>query len=316
MTHFAGKAVRTLILTVATVLILTASAFAAEDALAVAVGSTTGSSLRLRSKASTSSSIVRVLEKGTAVAVLDKNIDGWYKIAYEGKTGYVSADYMILDRDNRFTTYGRVNGDSVNVRAEATTQSKVNATLTQGTLVTVNGFVDGWYDITCKYGTKGYIRSDFLDLTESDAETVVKTAAAAEPAAPVPASENGGSIADFAKQYLGVHYVWGGASAKGFDCSGFTMYVYKQFGYSLPHTASGQWASGLGSKVSTVGELQPGDLVFFNDPSRNAGKACSHAGIYVGNGQFIHASSAKNGVIYSDITSGYYNRYFKSAIRF
>ena len=312
MTHFAGKAVRTLVLAVATVLILTASAFAAEDTMAVAVGSTTGSSLRLRSKASTSSSIVRVLDKGTAVAVLDKSIDGWYKIAYEGNTGYVSADYMILDRDNRFTTYGRVNGDSVNVRAEATTESDINATLAQGTLVTVNGFVDGWYDITCKYGTKGYIRSDFLNLTESNAETA---AAAAESNTPVPPSEIGSSIAEFAKQYLGVRYVWGGASASGFDCSGFTMYVYKQFGYSLPHTASGQWASGIGSKISSVADLQPGDLVFFNDPSRNAGKACSHAGIYVGNGQFIHASSAKNGVIYSDITSGYYNRYFKSAIR-
>ena len=314
MTHFAGKAARTLVLAVTTVLILTASAFAAEDTMAVAVGSTTGSSLRLRSKASTSSSIVRVLDKGTAVAVLDKSIDGWYKIAYEGSTGYVSADYMILDRDNRFTTYGRVNGDSVNVRAEASTESKVNATLSQGTLVTVNGFVDGWYDITCKYGTKGFIRSDFLNLTESNTE--VAAASVAGTTSPVPPSENGSSIADFAKQYLGVRYVWGGASAKGFDCSGFTMYVYKQFGYSLPHTASGQWASGLGSKISSVGELQPGDLVFFNDPSRNAGKACSHAGIYVGNGQFIHASSAKNGVIYSDITSGYYNRYFKSAIRF
>jgi uncharacterized protein YgiM (DUF1202 family) len=193
-----------------------------------------------------------VLDKGTAVAVLDKSLDGWYKIAYEGKIGYVSADYMILDRDNRFTTYGRVNGDAVNVRAKATTDSKVNATLTQGTLVTVSGFVDGWYNITSKHGTTGYIRSDFLDLTESDTETVVKTTTVAEPTTPVPASENGGSIADFAKQYLGVRYVWGGASAKGFDCSGFTMYVYKQFGYSLPHTASGQWASGLGSKLNTV----------------------------------------------------------------
>ena len=314
MTHFAGKAAKTLILAVATVLILTASAFAAEDTMAVAVGSTTGSSLRLRAKASTSSSIVRVLDKGTAVAVLDKSIDGWYKIAYEGSTGYVSSDYMVLDRDNRFTTYGRVNGDSVNVRAEASTESKVNATLAQGTLVTVNGFLDGWYDITCKYGTKGYIRSDFLNLTESNKE--VATAAVATVSTPVPSSEIGSSVADLAKQYLGVRYAWGGASPSGFDCSGFTMYVYKQFGYSLPHTASGQWASGLGSKISTVSELQSGDLVFFNDPSRNAGKACSHAGIYVGNGQFIHASSAKNGVIYSDITSGYYNRYFKSAIRF
>ena len=100
MTHFAGKAVRTLVLAVATVLILTASAFAAEDTMAVAVGSTTGSSLRLRAKASTSSSIVRVLDKGTAVAVLDKSIDGWYKIAYEGKTGFVSAEGLGANPDN------------------------------------------------------------------------------------------------------------------------------------------------------------------------------------------------------------------------
>jgi len=254
MTHFAGKAVKALFLTVTTVLILTASAFAAEDTTAVAVGCTTGSSLRLREAASTSSSIITTLDKSTAVAILDKSIDGWYKIAYNGKTGFVSSDYMIIDRDNIFTTYGRVNGDSVNVRSEATTDSTVKASLDLGTIVTVNGFVDGWYDVTCKYGTKGYIRSDFLDLTESNESTVVA------------ASANGSSIADFAKQYLGVRYVWGGASPKGFDCSGFTMYVFKQFGYSLPHTASGQWASGIGAKVSSISELQPGDLVSFNDP--------------------------------------------------
>ena len=91
--------------------------------------------------------------------------------------------------------------------------------------------------------------------------------------------------------------------------------MYKQLGYNLPHTASGQWKSGIGTKVYSIGELQPGDLVFFNDPSRNAGKACSHAGIYIGNGQHIHASSARGGsVIISDLTSGYYNKYFIGGI--
>lgn len=303
MTHFAGKAVRTLILAVTTVLILTASAFAAEDTTAVAVGCTTGSSLRLRESPSTSSSIITTLDKGVAVAVLDKSVEGWYKIAYNGLSGFVSADYMILDRDNIFETYGRVNGDSVNVRAGATTDSEAVASLDKGTIVTVNGFVDGWYDVTCKYGTEGYIRSDFLDLTESNVSTVVAS------------SSIGGSIAATAKQHLGTRYVWGGAAPGGFDCSGYTMYVFKQYGYSLPHTASGQWQSGIGSKVSSISELEAGDLVFFNDPSRNAGKACSHVGIYVGGGQFIHASSSKNGVIYSDLTSGYYNRYYKGAIR-
>ena len=118
-----------------------------------------------------------------------------------------------------------------------------------------------------------------------------------------------------AMQHLGTRYVYGGASPSGFDCSGFTMYVYRQYGYSLPHTATGQWQSGLGSRVYSIGELQPGNLVFFNDPSRNAGKACSHAGIYVGGGQFIHASSSRSrGVIISDLTSGYYNTYFVGGI--
>lgn len=296
MTHFAGKAVKTLILTVTTVLLLTAAAFAAEDTMAVAVGATTGSSLRLRETASTSSSIVTTLDKGIAVAVLDTSVDGWYKISYNGMSGFVSADYLILDRDNVFKTYGRVNADGVNVRADATTDSEALASVDTGTAVTVNGFKNGWYSVTCKYGTEGYIRSDFLDLTAT-ADS---------------GSSNG--ILATAKQHLGTRYTWGGSAPGGFDCSGFTMYVYKQYGHSLPHTASGQWASGIGTKVSSISALQPGDLVFFNDPSRNAGKACSHVGIYAGNGQFIHSSSSKNGVIYSDLTSGYYNTYFKGGI--
>ena len=112
-----------------------------------------------------------------------------------------------------------------------------------------------------------------------------------------------------------MRYVYGGASPSGFDCSGFTMYIYKQYGYSLPHTATGQWQSGLGTRIWGISALQPGDLVFFNDPARNAGKACSHAGIYIGNGQFIHSSSSSSGgVIISDLTSGYYNTYFVGGI--
>lgn len=297
MTHFAGKAAKVLFLTAVTTTVLAVSAMAAESDVAIAVGSTTGSSLRLRSEASTSASIVTTLDKSVAVAVLDDSIDGWYKISYEGNAGYVSADYMIIDQDNIFESYGEVNSDGVNVRSGPSTDSSVLASVDTGSIVTVNSFVDGWYSVTCQYGTEGYIRSDFLDLTSSDG------------------SSSGSSIVDTARQYLGTRYVYGGASPSGFDCSGFTMYVYQQFGYSLPHTATGQWQSGIGTKVWSIGALQPGDLVFFNDPSRNAGKACSHAGIYIGNGQFIHSSSSRsNGVIISDLTSGYYNTYFVGGI--
>ena len=297
MTHFAGKAGKILVLSAITALLLAVSAAAAEDSVAVAVGATTGSSLRLRAEASTTSSIVTTLDKSVAVAVLDDSIDGWYKISYDGQSGYVSADYLIIDQDNIFESYGRVNSDGVNVRSGASTDSGVLATVDDGAVVTVTAFQDGWYAVTCQYGTEGYIRSDYLDLTSSDS------------------SASSSSIVATARQHLGTRYVYGGASPSGFDCSGFTMYVYQQYGYSLPHTATGQWQSGLGTKVWSIGALQPGDLVFFNDPARNAGKACSHAGIYIGDGQFIHSSSSRsNGVIISSLTSGYYNTYFVGGI--
>ena len=293
MTHFAGRAGKVLFLSVLTAMLLAATALAAD--IATGAGCTTGSSLRLRAEPSTSASVVTTLDKSVAVAILDDSVDGWYKIAYNGSTGYVSADYLNVDQDNVFTTYGRVNSDGVNVRSAASTDSSVLATIEEDAIVTVNGLVDGWYDVTCEYGTEGYIRSDFLDLTES--------------------SSSNSDIAATAKQYLGTGYVYGGVSPRGFDCSGFTMYVYSQHGYSLPHSATSQWQSGLGPRVYSISELQPGDLVFFNDPSRNAGKACSHAGIYTGDGQFIHSSSSRSGgVIVSSLTSGYYNTYFVGGI--
>jgi cell wall-associated NlpC family hydrolase len=292
MRHFAGKEARMLVLSAAAAMMLAGFAMADNTTQqAVAVGATTGSSLRLRAEASTNSAIITTLNKGVAVAVLDDVANGWYHISYNGSTGYVSADYLIIDQDNIFETYGRVNSESVNVRSGPSTDDAALASLSKDTYVTVTGFVDGWYSVTCKYGTKGYIRSDFLDLTSSTAST--------------------SNVVNIAKQYLGTRYVYGGSTPSGFDCSGFTMYVYKQTGISLPHSATSQWQSGLGTRVYSIGALQAGDLVFFNDPSRSAGKACSHVGIYIGNGQIIHCSSSRSGgVIISDLTSGYYNTYF------
>ena len=296
MIHFTGKAAKALLFSAVTTLLLSASAMAAEGDLAVGAGVTTGSSLRLRTEASTSCSVITMLSKDVTLAVLDTSTAGWYKVAYAGNIGYVSSDYLALDEDNVFEACGRINGDSVNVRSAPSTESETLGSVTKNTFLTVTGLTDGWYAVTCESGTNGYVRSDFVDLMSSKV------------------SANGSSVVSLAQQYLGVRYVYGGASPKGFDCSGFTMYIMKQYGYNLPHTATGQWLSGVGTKV-TFSEMMPGDLVFFCDPSRSLGKACSHVGIYVGNGQFIHASSSKSGVIYSDLTSGYYNRYYVGAIR-
>ena len=296
ISHFTGRAAKFFLLSSIAAVLMTGFAFAAENNIAIGAGSTTGSSLRLRAEATTESSVVTTLNKSVAVAILDNSNPDWYRISYNGNTGYVSTDFLVVDKDNVFTSFGRVNGDGVSVRDAASTDGKLLASVNKGTYVTVNGLVNGWYDVTCEYGTKGYIRSDFLDLTETD-------------------GTSGTAIVDEAMKHLGTRYVYGGAAPGGFDCSGFTMYLFSKQGISLPHTASGQWQSGVGTQVYGIGELVPGDLVFFNDPSRNKGKACSHAGLYIGDNQFIHASSARSGgVKISSLGDGYYNRYFKGGI--
>jgi peptidoglycan DL-endopeptidase CwlO len=120
------------------------------------------------------------------------------------------------------------------------------------------------------------------------------TSIVTEPPAPAPASPYGGA-AGIAMQYLGVPYVWGGASPSGFDCSGFVMYVFAQVGVSLPHHAASQFNYGV--SVSRD-ELQPGDLVFFD--------GLGHVGIYIGGGQFIHAPHTGDVVKISSIDDSWY----------
>ena len=310
MTHFAGKAVRFLVLTGLMAACLAVSAMAAE--LSVGVGTITGSSVRMRAGASTSTSILTRMDKNTTVSVLGKANSQWYKITYDGKTGYVSADYLVEDTDNVFTAYGRANGSGINVRTEPNTNCAVVDTLARNAAFTVTGLTNGWYHVTLSSGAEGYIRSDLVAL-DNDAKVIVSTPA--DPAAPVAPSANGQAVVEYAKQFLGIKYVYGGSGPKTFDCSGLTRYVAKQFGVSLAHSATSQWQSGKGTKV-TRDHLEPGDFVFFCDPSRSKGKACSHCGIYIGNGQFIHASSSKGKVVISELfTSSYYNGYFVGGLR-
>jgi cell wall-associated NlpC family hydrolase len=120
-------------------------------------------------------------------------------------------------------------------------------------------------------------------------------------AAPPPTQ---GGVVGIAMRYLGVPYVWGGASPSGFDCSGFSMYVYAQVGISLPHNAAMQY--GYGSPVSRA-QLAPGDLVFFN--------GLGHMGIYIGGGQFIHAPHTGDVVKISSLNESWYSSTYYGARR-
>ncbi|NLG36793.1 MAG: hypothetical protein GX549_02165 [Clostridiales bacterium] len=122
-------------------------------------------------------------------------------------------------------------------------------------------------------------------------------------------------IVEMAQQFLGTPYVYGAESPEdGFDCTGFTQYLYKQFGISLARTAQGQGYNTPGARINDVRDLRIGDLVYLNTVPDDEDLS-DHAGIYIGNGQFIHASSSMGEVVISDIDSGYYSRVFSWGVR-
>ena len=301
----ASKVLSAAVVTGALVCTMVATAFAAE--LSSGVGTVTASALKLRAEASTTSACLTLLPKGTSVVVEDDSIAGWYKVNHEGVTGYLSSEYVSFSISGSAKLgNGKVTGNDVNVRSAASTSASRLGSLNKGDVVAVTGIDNGWYKISFN-GKTGYVRSDYM--------TIIKEALSSrgtEAAAASAASSKGSEIVAYAKQYLGVKYVYAGASSKGFDCSGYTMYVMKHFGYNLPHTATGQM--GYGTSVAKSA-LQPGDLVFFCDPSRSGGKAASHVGIYIGSNQFIHASSGGGKVQIDSLSKAYYAMYYVGARR-
>ena len=186
-------------------------------------------------------------------------------------------------------SYVRVVEGPLNIRTAPTTDSSKAGKLYTGRVVEVLEQLDGWYRIE-----NGYISAEY-----------VVTADASE----AQASGQGQGIAEYALQYLGCRYVYGGSSPKGFDCSGFTSYVYKQFGISIQRTASGQLNNGY---AVSRGELKPGDLVMFKS---YGSKPASHVGIYIGGGEFVHASAPGVGVVIDSLNSSFYSRTYVGARR-
>ena len=169
-------------------------------------------------------------------------------------------------------------------------------TLRQGKVARLNDVTEdgSWYQITFS-GTIGYVRSDACQAVQySDYAGTSAVKSARE------------DLVDYAKSFLGTRYVWGGASPSGFDCSGFTMYVYAHFGYRMSHGASDQLYAF--TRVSSAQRL-PGDLVFFS----YGGGDISHVGIYLGGGAFIHATS--NGGVKISYFDGYYSSTYVGAVR-
>ena len=203
---------------------------------------------------------------------------------------------------------------TVNVRKEANTSSEIVTSLQMNTAVVVETEDAGWSKVKVN-GVSGYIATNLLSSTKQETsrsasvrkstDTQVQEQTTANET--TTASGNGAAVVAKAKSFIGYKYVYGGSSpSTGFDCSGFTSYIYKQFGVSLNRTAAGQYSNG--TAVSRA-NLQPGDLVMFGKSGIN------HVAIYAGGGMIVHAANSSRGVTTDTINSGYYNNNYVGARR-
>ena len=228
-----------------------------------------------------------------------------------------------------------VNDYSVNVRKEASTSSKVMMVLGINTKLTVIGEEGDWYKVKTSEGN-GYVSKKLLtsnspttsrggnmlsDHKVSEVSTSNNESTSSSKRTSTGSNSKQKEIVNYAKKFLKVPYVYGGASKSGFDCSGFTMYVYKKFGISMRHGAQAQAKLGTvvnankNSASSLKENLQPGDLVFFLDYETM--DEIGHCGIYIGDGKFIHASSGSGNCIKinSLLPGEYYNTRYCAARR-
>lgn len=219
---------------------------------------------------------------------------------------------------------GYVNAEGLIVREEPTTSSKEIDSLSRNDKVEITGEVDGWYQIKLN-GKTGYVSSKYISDTKT-AETTSRSGSSiqAENITPMEEQEEnqsqsqdtsssgttGTAVVEYAKQYLGYKYVSGGTSpSTGFDCSGFTSYVYKHFGITLNRSSKDQIKNGVAVDRSN---LQPGDIVVFNN---SANTAIGHVGIYIGGDNFIHAANPSEGVRITSLSSSYYKIRYVGARR-
>lgn len=305
------------------------------------VAFTDGAGLRLRGAATTDSETLIVMPEGSTVTVFGTQIydaagSEWWNVEYEGILGYAMGYYFSADPPSGADTTESVaadsglaawaganavvtgtNGEGVNLRYEWGYNAGIATWLAEGTIVwVVDGPIWGddgspWFQVDAA-GLVGWIHGDYLAYTE-DAPGTDADVAVAEPEPITPAYSGdpiGDAIVAEGLRYVGLPYVWGGTTPDGFDCSGFTHYVLTQvFGYNFTRSLEVQATSG---EHVDPANLVPGDLVFFQNTYT---WGLSHTGIYIGDGQFVHAGSERTGVTISNMWDDYWSSRYYTARR-
>ena len=349
-------------------------------------GIVTADSLRMRSKPSTNSDVLTNAPEGSEVELLSGEENGWYKVSYKGKEGYMSAEWVkVVSTANASAqkTSGVVNAGPLNVRSGPGTKYDRVGSLKEGAVITILETSGDWYKITCG-SISGYVSGEYVTLNAVSSEAPQKQEPEQEPekepetppeikveemeaqsglvmtsslnirsgpstdydrvgslkvgnvitiigksgnwykitagkvtgyvsakyVTPMNELESspvGEAAAALAKSLIGAPYVYGAEGPKSFDCSGLIYYIFEQLGYKLGRTATQQYQNN--GEFVAFEDLEPGDLIFIYNPKydKSGGtKPVTHVGIYVGNDQFIHASTSGDCVKYSDLYGNHY----------
>lgn len=281
------------------------------------VTGTNGDGVRLRSRAGFDASVVTVVPEGRQVQVRGGSTGDWVAVTYRGNDGFIHKDFLVRATTDTGGTSGNSgnssNGsgdlaagdhamatDNLRLRADASFNGEVLAVAAPGTVVAVTGGKsNGFYPVDWD-GLQGWMYADYLSKTDAPV-TPRQTGVGGGDAGSGPGSASGQAIVDYAMHYLGYPYVWATHGPNTFDCSGFTYWVVLHvLGQDI---GTGTWTQSVAGRPVAYGELQPGDLVFFQNTYQ---WGLSHVGIYIGNNQFIHAENEQTGVKISSLTSPYY----------
>ena len=277
----------------------------------------------------TKGKIIAKLPSNAGCDILDTSTAGWLKIRSGNITGYVKSEYILTGQQakDKALQVAKLmaisNTDGVNVRTEPNTNSSIYTQISNSERFLVADQQDGWVKIEID-DQDAYLSSDYVDVkygleeaikytpvvevadtsnSKSNTKNSTGKSSSSSKSSGKKSSANDGAagsksgsvsskraqIANYAVQFVGNRYVYGGTSlTNGTDCSGFTMSVMAKFGVSLPHNSGSQAGSG---KSITSSQMRPGDLVFYSGSG-----GINHVALYIGNGQVCHASNAKSGI--------------------